>query len=100
MTPAGRESLDIGNDQRRAHRESATAMGEAARMVDGLPADRQGAVRDSREIRYLLRLGGNYFRGRRFTGGIPNQEDCHFSGTRVSRQVDRLCPTSVWREIT
>jgi hypothetical protein len=69
MTPPGRDHHDSWEySKRRVHHQSVTAMGEAARMVNGLPADRQGAVRESREIRYLLRLGRTYFRGRRITG--------------------------------
>jgi hypothetical protein len=54
---------------RRVHSQSVAAMVGVARLVNGLPPDRHGTeipVKESREIRYFLRLVETYFHGRRF----------------------------------
>ena len=58
---------EIPRFPRRVYGQSVAAMVEVAWMATGLPPDRHGAespVTESREIRYFLRLGGTYFRGR------------------------------------
>jgi hypothetical protein len=67
MSP-GRDHHDLELFQGRVDGQSVAAMVEVAWMVNEWPADRHGAeipVKESREIRYFLRLVGTYFRRRR-----------------------------------